>query len=337
VKPGRRGGAEVEVATFRSEHSYQDGRHPVHVAFESDPRLDALRRDFTINALFEDPATGEVLDFTGGRGDLERRVIRAIGDPHQRFSEDYLRMLRAVRLAAALDFEIEPDTMAAIQQKAASIRQVSAERSRDELVRILTEGRARRGFELLDASGLLAHLLPEVLAMKGVEQPREYHPEGDVWIHTLLMLEKLESPSTTLAMGVLLHDVGKCAIEPSLLNKALPLSADEKLLMARHSEFGAQILIQNPKVPPIAVVAAYEHHIHYRGDRGYPRERRVSHPHAVSQMVALADAYDSLRTKKAYRPAHPIASALKLIQNKTGSQFDPFLVANFARVLENFD
>ncbi len=227
------GGAEVEVATFRSEHSYRDGRRPECVAFESEPRLDALRRDFTVNALFEDPATGEVLDFAGGRGDLERRVIRAIGDPHQRFSEDHLRMLRAVRLAAALDFEIEPDTMAAIQQRAASIRQVSAERSRDELVRILTEGRARRGFELLDASGLLAHLLPEVLAMKGVEQPREYHPEGDVWIHTLLMLEKLESPSTTLAMGVLLHDVGK----PPTFRVA------ERIRFDGHMEVGARMAV----------------------------------------------------------------------------------------------
>jgi poly(A) polymerase len=230
----RRGAAEVEVATFRSEHSYQDGRHPVHVAFESDPQLDALRRDFTVNALFEDPATGEVLDFTGGRSDLERRVIRAIGDANQRFSEDHLRMLRAVRLAAALDFEIHPETMAAIQHMAASIRLVSAERSRDELVRILTEGRARRGMELLDESGLLAHLLPEVLAMKGVEQPREYHPEGDVWIHTLLMLEKLESPSSTLAMGVLLHDVGK----PPTFRVA------ERIRFDGHMDVGARMAVE---------------------------------------------------------------------------------------------
>lgn len=140
-----------------------------------------------------------------------------------------------------------------------------------------------------------------------------------------------------VVLAGLLHDVGKCAIEPTLLNKALPLSSDEKLLMAQHSLFGAQILIQNPKVPALAVVAAYEHHMHYRGERGYPRKRRVSRPHAASQIVALADAYDSLRTKKPYRPAHPIASALKLIQNKSGVQFDPFLVMNFARVLQTFD
>lgn len=151
------------------------------------------------------------------------------------------------------------------------------------------------------------------------------------------MLNVPEGWAKDIVVAGLLHDVGKCAIEPALLNKALPLSAEEKVLMAQHSEFGAQILIQNPKIPHIAVVAAYEHHIHYKGERGYPRQRRTSHPHAVSQMVALADAYDSLRTKKPYRPAHPIASALKLIQNKTGSQFDPFLVANFARVLESFD
>ena len=151
------------------------------------------------------------------------------------------------------------------------------------------------------------------------------------------MLGAPEGLAKDIVVAGLLHDVGKCAIEPALLNKALPLSAEEKVLMAQHSLFGAQILIQNPKIPPIAVVAAYEHHVHYRGERGYPRQRRISHPHAVSQMVGLADAYDSLRTRKPYRPAHPIASALKLIQNRTGSQFDPFLVANFARVLQSFD
>jgi putative nucleotidyltransferase with HDIG domain len=205
----RRDGFEVEVATFRSEHSYQDGRHPGHVAFETDPRCDALRRDFTVNALFEDPASCEILDFAGGREDLARRLIRAIGDPAARFEEDRLRMLRAVRLAASLGFEIEAGTMDAIRRMAALVHSVSAERTRDELTRILTEGGARRGLELLDESGLLVQLLPEVWAMKGVEQPKEFHPEGDVWTHTLLMLAMLEAPSVTLALGVLLHDVGK--------------------------------------------------------------------------------------------------------------------------------
>lgn len=204
-------GCEVEVATYRSEHAYSDGRHPDAVEFETDPRKDALRRDFTVNALFQDPFTGEVLDYVGGQADLERRLIRAIGDSAERFAEDRLRLLRAVRFAARLGFEIEPATMEAIRQSRTLIHTVSAERIRDELVRILTEGAARRGFELLDEAGLLEEILPEVAAMKGVQQPPEYHPEGDVWRHTLLLLERLDRPTPTLAMGALLHDVGKPA------------------------------------------------------------------------------------------------------------------------------
>src|ERR1700733_305853 len=205
----REGASQVEVATFRSDSSYSDGRRPDRVRFEAGPREDALRRDFTINALLLDPETGEVLDFTGGREDLRRRTIRAIGDPEQRFEEDHLRLLRAVRFAARLGFEIEPATMAALQRLHGLIVKVSAERIRDELARILTEGGARRGFELLDETGLLGDILPEVAAMKGVEQPPQFHPEGDVWTHTLLLLEKLRNPTVTLAMGALLHDVGK--------------------------------------------------------------------------------------------------------------------------------
>jgi tRNA nucleotidyltransferase/poly(A) polymerase len=207
----------VEVATFRSDHSYEDGRHPVEVTFESDAQQDVLRRDFTINALLLDPAlanssdalTSHVVDYVGGLRDLRNHVIRAIGDPEQRFTEDHLRMLRAVRFAARFGFEIEAETMAAIRKLHHRITRVSPERIRDELVRILTEGAARRGFELLDSSGLLNDILPEIAAMKGVEQPPEFHPEGDVWTHTLLMLEGLQSPTATLALGVLLHDVGK--------------------------------------------------------------------------------------------------------------------------------
>jgi putative nucleotidyltransferase with HDIG domain len=168
-----------------------------------------LRRDFTINALLLDVDGGEILDFVGGLEDLENRVVRAIGDPERRFHEDHLRLLRAVRFAARLGFQIETGTLHAIQRLHHLILKVSAERVRDELIRILTEGGARRGFELLDETGLLADILPEVAATKGVAQPPEYHPEGDVWIHTLLLLEKLEKPSATLALGALLHDVGK--------------------------------------------------------------------------------------------------------------------------------
>ena len=200
---------QVEVATFRSDHDYLDGRHPEHVHFESDPREDVLRRDFTINGLMMDPDTGSVLDFVDGRGDLERGVIRAIGDPYARFREDHLRLLRGVRFAARLGFEIEAATFDAMRRDHALILKVAMERVREELVLILTEGGARRGFELLDTSGMLADLLPEVTAMKGVAQPPEYHPEGDVWQHTLLLLEQLREPTPTLALGALLHDVGK--------------------------------------------------------------------------------------------------------------------------------
>ena len=202
-------GAQVEVATFRSDRDYTDGRHPASVHFESDPREDVLRRDFTINGLMLDPESGRVLDFVEGQADLKRRVIRAIGDPAVRFREDHLRLLRAVRFAARLGFEIEPATMAAIRLHHASIQNVSAERIREELVHILTDGSARRGFELLDEAGLLNDILPEVAAMKGVAQPPEFHPEGDVWVHTLLLLEKLDRASPALAWGALLHDVGK--------------------------------------------------------------------------------------------------------------------------------
>lgn len=200
----------VEVATFRSDVGYSDGRHPDQVRYSKDPREDVERRDFTINGLLLDPIKNEVLDFVGGRADLEAGIIRTIGDAERRFAEDKLRMLRAVRFAARFDYQIEPKTFAAIPKMAAQIHQVSRERVRDELTRMLTEGRARRAFLLLDESGLLKEILPEITAMKGVEQPPQFHPEGDVFVHTLLLLDKLPHPCPlTLAWGALLHDVGK--------------------------------------------------------------------------------------------------------------------------------
>ena len=201
---------QVEVATFRSDIGYSDGRHPDCVVYAKSPQEDVKRRDFTINALLLDPETGEILDFVGGRDDLRAGIIRAIGDAETRFREDKLRMIRAVRFAARFAYAIEESTFAAIVKLAPEVRQVSAERIRDELTKLLTEGQARRGFELLDETRLLLELLPEIARMKGVEQPPQFHPEGDVWTHTLLMLESLEPKSSpTLAWGVLLHDVGK--------------------------------------------------------------------------------------------------------------------------------
>jgi len=200
----------VEVATFRSDIGYSDGRHPDQVIFSKSPQEDVERRDFTINGLLLDPITDEVLDFVGGRADLAAHIVRAIGDPVRRFTEDKLRMLRAVRFAARFDYAMDPATFGAIRKLAPDIHQVSLERVRDELTKMLTEGRAKRAFQLLDETGLLAEVLPEIIAMKGVEQPPQYHPEGDVFVHTLLLLENLPHPvPRTLAWGALLHDVGK--------------------------------------------------------------------------------------------------------------------------------
>jgi poly(A) polymerase len=200
----------VEVATFRCDVGYSDGRHPDEVRFSRDPREDVQRRDFTINGLLLDPLKNEVLDFVGGQQDLKAKIVRAIGDPALRFGEDKLRMLRAVRFAARFEYTIDLATFAAIKKLAPQIHQVSRERVRDELTRMLTEGHARRAFELLDETGLLHEVLPEIEVMKGVEQPPEFHPEGDVYVHTLLLLENLpQRCPVTLAWGALLHDVGK--------------------------------------------------------------------------------------------------------------------------------
>jgi len=205
-----RDGLKVEVATFRSDVGYSDGRHPDRVVYSKTPQEDVQRRDFTINGLLMRHDTGEVLDFVDGQADLEAKIIRAIGEPDRRFAEDKLRMMRAVRFAARFGFEIEAATFRAIRRHVGEIHQVSPERLREELTKLLTEGAARRAFELLDETWLLQQVLPEVGAMKGVEQPPQYHPEGDVWIHTLMMLEGLPAGTApSLAWGVLLHDVGK--------------------------------------------------------------------------------------------------------------------------------
>jgi poly(A) polymerase len=200
----------VEVATFRSDIGYTDGRHPDQVLFSKNPKEDVERRDFTINGLMLDPMTDEVLDYVGGQKDLQAKIIRTIGPPDLRFAEDRLRMLRAVRFAARFSYTIEPETLAAIQKLVSGIRQVSRERVRDELTKMLTEDHARPAFFLLDQIGLLREVLPEISAMKGVQQPPQFHPEGDVFVHTLLLLQELPHPCPpTLAWGALLHDVGK--------------------------------------------------------------------------------------------------------------------------------
>ena len=257
--------AKVEVATFRSDVGYSDGRHPDRVVYSKTPQEDVLRRDFTINGLLMDPRTGEVRDFVGGRADLEAKLIRAIGEPAHRFAEDKLRMVRAVRFAARLGYAIDSATFAAIQNLAPEVAVVSAERLRDELTRLLTEGAARRGFELLDQSGLLAALLPDVAKMKGVQQPPQFHPEGDVWIHTRMMVEMLTPGcSTTLAWGVLLHDVGK---PPTF---APPSGPDGRIRFDRHVEVGMSMAgeicrrfrFSNEEAEQI--VSLVEHHLRFK-------------------------------------------------------------------------
>ncbi len=202
-------GEHFEVATFRKDGPYLDGRRPSHVAF-TDEIEDAERRDFTINALFFDPESDTVLDYVGGQQDLRDQVVRCVGDARARFGEDHLRLLRAVRFAARFGFSLDEATRSAVIDCGADILKTSPERIREELVKMLTEGYGDESLRLLDTTGLLSHVLPDVDAMKGVEQPEEFHPEGDVFVHTLLLIKNLPVPcSPTLAFGALLHDVGK--------------------------------------------------------------------------------------------------------------------------------
>ena len=226
-------GAPFEVATFRRDGPYFDGRRPSHVDYGS-LEEDVLRRDFTINGMVYDPLADRIIDLIGGQRDLQARTVRAIGNPRARFDEDRLRMVRAVRFAAALDFSIEQNTRAAIRELAPSVTRVSWERIGDEITRILTEGGARVGFELLDETGLLEVLLPEITAMKGVEQTPDYHPEGDVFAHTLLLLDHLDQPTETLAYGCLLHDVAK----PVCMRKE-----DGRITFYGHMERGAEMAL----------------------------------------------------------------------------------------------
>ena len=220
-----------EVATFRTDGVYMDGRHPEKVSYSTDPAIDARRRDFTINGLFYDPIADRVLDFVEGQSDLEKRLIRCVGNPEERFREDRLRLLRAIRFASRLDFEIEEKTWRSLCSEASSIHEISAERIRDELLRMLLQPKPSRAMRLLSDSGLLKEILPEVEKMKGVEQPPQFHPEGDVFVHTLLMLDLMENPSEELALAVLFHDVGK----PETFE------VRDRIRFNRHDKVGAEI------------------------------------------------------------------------------------------------
>jgi len=227
-------GETFEVATFRFDGPYLDGRHPSHVRFGT-LEEDVKRRDFTINGMMVDPLSDRVIDLVGGREDLARGLLRAIGEPNHRFEEDRLRMIRAVRLAAGMDFTIEESTFHALQELAPSITSVAWERIGDEITRLLMEGGARKGFELLDRTGLLEVVLPEVATMKGVEQTPDFHPEGDVWAHTLTLLGHLRQPTETLAYGCLLHDIAK----PVCINRNAA-----RVTFYGHTEKGAEMAVE---------------------------------------------------------------------------------------------
>ena len=227
------GSYEFQVATFRNDGQYIDGRHPANVSF-STPEQDAERRDFTVNGLFFDPLADRLIDYVGGQRDLDARVLRAIGNPYDRFREDRLRMMRAARFATTLGFDIDGPTWRAVCENAPHIREVSAERIREELMKILLSPRRVRGFDLLDESGLLREILPEIEALKGCEQPPQFHPEGDVFKHTRIMMELLPAQvSGPLVLSVLFHDIGKpgtFAVDP-----------DGRIRFSGHDRLGAEM------------------------------------------------------------------------------------------------
>ncbi len=224
-------GEPFEVATFRSESGYEDGRRPTKVAF-STVEEDAKRRDFTVNGLYFDVDTGKTLDFVGGVKDINAGIIRTIGNADERFLEDHLRLMRAIRFAVQLGYEIEPATFASVKKHAAKISKVSAERIRDELSKILTSPKPSRGLKLLDEVGILKVILPEIETMKGVEQPMQYHPEGDVYVHTMMLMDGLANAPVELAMGALLHDVAK----PATFERA-----PDRIRFHGHDRLGAQM------------------------------------------------------------------------------------------------
>ena len=315
-------GSTVEVATYRADSPYADGRHPSTVAF-TNAREDALRRDFTVNALFLDPATGDIRDYIGGRADLDARVIRAIGDPETRFKEDHLRLLRAVRFAVVLGFSIEPATFAAIQKLAPQIHRISAERIRDELFRLLTEApQAGQALQLLRDAGLLKEILPEIEALVGVEQPPEFHPEGDVFTHVKLMLDAMPpNPSLRLALAVLLHDIGK----PPTANFATLPDGTQRWRFENHAPVGAEMArailerlrAPNALVADVCAIVAGHMRIADADKMRPPKLRRLIgaptfadelelHRLDCASSHAILDVYDFLKAKQAEFAAEPV-------------------------------
>jgi putative nucleotidyltransferase with HDIG domain len=272
-------GEQFEIATFRTDGSYRDGRRPESVTFAT-PEEDARRRDFSINGLFENPLTGEVIDFVGGRADLDARVLRAIGNPAERFQEDALRLMRGVRLATVLDFAIDPATRTALREYAGLLARISPERIRDEFSRILVHPHRARGLDLLVETGLIVHVVPEVLDLIGCEQPPQWHPEGDVFVHTRLMLEMLRpAPSLELCLAVLLHDIGK----PTTFT----VDPDGRIRFNGHDALGARLaeeILRRLRYPNdtitavCAMVATHMQFMHVQQMRTAKLKRFMSRP-----------------------------------------------------------
>lgn len=302
-------GEQIQVATFRHDGTYADGRHPTKVTF-TNAEEDAKRRDFTINGLFYDPIADYILDYVGGRDDVEKKIIRAIGCPEERFEEDKLRLLRAIRFATTLTFDIDPDTWKAILKLAPQIHAVSPERIRDELQKILVSPHRLRGFDLLDRSGLLRVIFPEIEKLKGCEQPPEFHPEGDVFVHTRMMLELLKpDASLPLVLSVLFHDIGKPATREVDV-------ATGKMRFYAHDQVGAKMtgkILQRLRFPNEiieAVVPAVRLHMSFKD---VPHMRNAT----LRRMMARPTFHDELELHRVdCASSHGMLDNYDLLQQK---------------------
>lgn len=345
-------GHDFEVATFRSDGAYVDGRRPTEVTYSS-PETDAERRDFTINGLFFDPLKEQVIDYVGGRADLEARVLRAIGDPIARFREDKLRLLRAVRFAAVLGFEVDAATWRAVCAHAQDIHDVSAERIREELVRIFVSPSRVRGFDLLVESGLMQEVLPEIMALRGCEQPPQFHPEGDVFVHTRAMLGLLpEQVSLPLVFGVLFHDIGKPGTYAVDETGRIRFNGHDKLGAEMAEQIMTRLRFSREQIDSVvAIVANHMHFMHVQEMRVGKLKRFLARPHIEDELqlhrVDCASSngdlsnYDFLRAKQEEFASAPLIPPplitghdLKDLGLRPGPKFKDILEAVTMRQLE---
>ena len=346
------GSYEFQVATFRNDGQYIDGRHPATVSF-STPEQDAQRRDFTINGLFFDPLADRLIDYVGGQRDLDARLLRAIGNPYDRFREDRLRMLRAVRFATTLGFEINGDTWRAVCENAPHIHEVSAERIREELLKILLSPRRVRGFDLLDESGLLREILPEIEALNGCEQPPQFHPEGDVFKHTRIMLDLLPAQvSGPLVLSVLFHDIGKPGTFATDPDGRIRFNGHDRLGAAMTER--AMLRLRFSRAEIDATVEAVAQHMVFKDVqqmRVAKLKRFLARPHMDDELElhrvdctsshGLLDNYEFLKAKRAEFASEPLIPPplltgrdLIALGMKPGPHFSEILEAVESRQLE---